>query len=127
MPGGSAGQTGLTGKRVLVVEDDYMIAFDMVDGLTAAGAVPLGPCGWIADALTLLDSKAGQIDLAVVDVDLHGQPSYPVADRLIQLEVPFAFTTGFNSEALDIAYRDFPRVEKPVSVRTLARAFGLKA
>ena len=123
-PGDSA---GLQGKRVLVVEDDYMIAFDMVDGLTAAGAVPVGPCGWIADALALLDRQAGQIDLAVVDVDLHGQPSYPVADVLIRMGVPFAFVTGFNGETLDLAYRDFPRFEKPVSVRTLERAFAPKA
>ncbi len=115
----SADGRPLLGKRILVVEDDYMIAYDMVDALRAAGAVPVGPVGRMGDTLKLLRTEAA-LDGAVLDVDLHGTPSYPIADALIANGVPFVFATGFSAEALDPAYRHHPRLEKPISERALA-------
>ncbi len=111
--------SGLVGCRILVVEDDYMIGTDVVDMLTSAGAVPVGPVGRVAEALALAADGARPLDLAILDVNLHGVPSYPVADALIARGIPVVFTTGFSADAVDPAYRGHPRLEKPVSERAL--------
>ena len=111
--------TRLAGRRVLVVEDDYIIATDVVDMLSSAGAVPVGPVGWEDEALALVQNPATRLDLAILDIDLHGTPSYRVANALIARDIPFIFTTGFGVEALDAAFRDHPRLEKPVSEAAL--------
>lgn len=111
--------SSLVGCRILVVEDDYMIGTDVVDMLTSAGAVPVGPVGRVAEALALAADGARPLDLAILDVNLHGVPSYPVADALIARGIPVVFTTGFSADAVEAAYRRHPRLEKPVSERAL--------
>ena len=115
---------GLQGRRVLVVEDDYVIAADVVDMLAGAGAIAIGPVGWEDEALVLASDPATMLDLAILDVDLHGTPSYRVADVLLARGIPIVFTTGFNAEALDLAYRGYPRLEKPVNSRALLAALA---
>jgi DNA-binding response OmpR family regulator len=73
------------GKRVLIVEDEYMIARDLALALEDAGAEVVGPAGTIQDALELIEDNDG-IDGAVLDVNLHGERIYPVADLLSQKE-----------------------------------------
>ena len=114
--------TSLAGRRVLVVEDDYMIATDLVDVLAAAGAVPVGPAGWMEQALAVASDRAIRLDFAILDINLHGAPSYPVADALAARGIPVMFTTGFGADAVDPAYREHPRLEKPVSERALLQA-----
>ena len=114
--------TVLAGCRILVVEDDFLIAIDMVDVLRSAGATVVGPAADIAQAVALLDGTTALPDLAVLDLDLHGAPSYPVADLLAARGVPFVFTTGFSAEAVAAAYRSHPRLEKPVGERMLLAA-----
>lgn len=109
----------LRGRRVLLVEDDFLIGEALSDLLTEAGADVLGPVGWAGEALALVERGDGPIHVAVLDVDLHGQRSYPVADALMARGIPFVFTTGYNGKAVDPAYRDHPRHEKPVSGRVL--------
>ena len=117
----------LAGQRVLVVEDDYVIATEVVDMLSQAGALPIGPLGWEADALAVATDWAVPIDLAILDVDLHGMPSYRVADALLARGIPLVFTTGFSAEAVGAAYHGYPRLEKPVSERALLRALRTQA
>jgi FixJ family two-component response regulator len=108
------------GRRVLVVEDDYVLATDLVEILRSAGALPVGPLGWEDEAVAFVSNAANLLDAAILDVDLHGKPSYQVADALSARGVPIVFTTGFG--ALDAAYRHHPRLEKPVSEQALLAA-----
>ena len=81
--------------RVLVVEDDPLIALDIAAILGGCGHEVVGPAGSVAEALRLLASE--RIDAAVVDADLRGEPAKPVADRLTALGVPFLDATGYGT------------------------------
>lgn len=101
----------LTGKRILVVEDEYFIASDLKRALTEAQAVVIGP---VADADKGLSLAAGEpLDAAVLDVNLEHTTSYAIADRLAEQAVPFMFLTGYDGWALPEPYRTAPRVAKP--------------
>lgn len=104
----------LRGRRILVVEDDYLVAQIVADFLEEAGANVVGPVGWIDDALALIETNGAGIDGAVLDVNLHGRRSYPVADSLAGRAIPFIFATGYGAEALDEPYRSHRRCEKPL-------------
>lgn len=103
--------TGLRGKRILVVEDEYFLAADLHRALERQGAVALGPVGELGEGLALAED--GAIDAALLDVNLEGARSYAIADRLAERAVPFLFVTGYDPWALPPAYRDAPRVAKP--------------
>ena len=105
----------LQNRRVLVVEDDFLIGDALTEVLEAQGAVVIGPIGWPVEALAMIRERAPQFDIAVLDVDLHGQRSYPIADALISLGIPFVFTTGYDAEAVEPAYQKHVRYEKPLS------------
>lgn len=109
----------LQGRRVLVVEDDYMIGDALHALLEAEGAEVLGPIGRTAEALAFVLRPDSRVDLAVLDVDLHGERSYPVADALAAIGIPFLFTTGYNVDSVAPDYRRFPRCEKPIGRRVL--------
>lgn len=103
------------GRRVLVVEDEYMLAEDLREELESQGAEVMGPVASVADALALLAS--GPVpDMAYLDINLGGEMAYPVADALRAREIPFIFATGYEAQAIPKAYADVPRVEKPVEV-----------
>ena len=99
-------------QRVLVVEDEYFIADDLVSALAAVGVEPVGPAYTIDDALVLIGCAEG-IDGAVLDINLKGQAAFPVADALIARDIPFFFTTGYDRQQLEDKYRHIPRFEKP--------------
>ncbi len=105
----------LQNSRVLVVEDDFLIGDALTEVLEAQGAVVVGPIGWTCEALDVVRELAPRFDIAVLDVDLHGERSYPIADTLLSRGIPFVFTTGYNAEAVEPAYRAHPRFEKPLS------------
>ena len=109
---------GLTGKRILIVEDEYFIAADLKRALAEAGAIVVGPAGTLASAQALVDDD---IDLALLDVNLDGEHSYPLANRLHERAVPFAFLPGYDQWALPPAYRDVPRLDKPFDLAHLIR------
>jgi len=111
----------LRGRRILVIEDEYMAAEDLRRDLENAGAVVVGPVPSIADALTLLAQKE-VIDGAILDVNLRGEKAYPVADALRERGIPFVLATGYEHWALPEAYKNLPRCDKPVDLRHLARA-----
>lgn len=84
------------GKRVMVVEDDYLIAMELVEELEAANAVVVGPCRNLEEA----DLQLAHSDLAVLDIDLRGIKTFGLADRLEVLEVPYIFFTGYDRDVL---------------------------
>ena len=80
--------------------------------------------GWADDALCLLEQEQDPVHAAILDVDLHGQQSYSVADALVQRNIRFVFATGYAEEALDRRYQRYPRCQKPLDERTLLRALA---
>lgn len=89
----------LQGKKVLLVEDEAIVAFAMEDLLVDLGCEVLGPALRIEDALQL--AASAPMDAAILDVNLNGTRSYPVADELVRRRVPFVFATGYDREGLE--------------------------
>jgi CheY-like chemotaxis protein len=89
----------LTGRRILVVEDDFMIAELIVAAFMADGAEIVGPAGTVQDALALTAGEE-RIDGAVLDVNLRGETVYSVADVLRSKGMPIVFTTGYDKSRL---------------------------
>lgn len=112
----------LVGRCVLVIEDDYLVAQVISAMLEDAGAVVIGPIGWVDEALKFVESNSSTFDSALLDINLHGQASYPIADALKARGIRFVFTTGYDSGALDEAFRDYPRCGKPFQERLLITA-----
>ncbi|WP_336489483.1 response regulator [Methylobacterium nigriterrae] len=114
--------TSLAGRRVLVVEDEYVIAMDMQSSLQEVGAEVAGPVPDAEQALALIE--AASLDAAVLDVNLRGEAVYTVADRLRERDVPYQFATG-ESQIVDRSdYRSRPRLEKSILDTELVRALG---
>ncbi len=88
----------LLGKRVLIVEDEAMVALELRYTFEDEGAQVIGPAQSLMKALELVTHERG-IDLALLDVDLAGDNVYPVAELLRQRGVPFAFHTGHASRS----------------------------
>jgi CheY-like chemotaxis protein len=114
----------LEGRRILVIEDEYLLAEMLCELLGDLGATPVGPIGYQSDALAFIGNDANQFDLAILDINLHGEMSYGVADALVQRNVHFVFATGYGTHAVDKAYQGFPRCEKPFSAKALVAALG---
>lgn len=114
--------TKLTGMRVLVVEDEALIAVLVEDMLTDLGATVIGPAGSVAQGLDLAERET--IDVAVLDVNLRSETIEPIVDKLNALRVPFLFATGYGETGLSKA-AGAPVIEKPYTREALANALGL--
>jgi len=101
----------LAGRRILVVEDDVLIAMDTAAALEAAGCTVIGPASTIARALRLADNE--RIDAAVIDRNLAGHSSDPVARMLGARAVPFVVATGYADAGLPPELADAPTLPKP--------------
>ena len=117
----AASEQGLSGRQVLVVEDEYFIADDIARALDRLGAEVVGPVPDRDEALALL-SSGERIDLAVLDINLHGETVHPVADALQDRGVPFVFATGYDQSVVPDRHQDAPRWEKPFDPTVLVRA-----
>lgn len=116
--------SALTGRRLLLVEDEYFLAADLAKALSAGGAEVVGPVASVDAALDLLDDT-NQLDGAVIDLNLQGEMAFPVADALMERHIPFVFSTGYDQSAIPARYIDTPRCEKPAKAATIARTlFG---
>jgi CheY-like chemotaxis protein len=111
----------LAGRRVLVVEDQYAIALDLCESLDQQGADVVGPASSVEDALVMLEGGA-RPDVAVLDIRLRGGLVYPVADRLLQLGVPYLFTTACEQSEIPERHRRAPRFEKPIRLTSILEA-----
>jgi CheY-like chemotaxis protein len=111
----------LAGRCVLLVEDEYLIAEEMHARFLEAGAEVLGPVGRLDQALALA-TGAARIDAAVLDVRLHDELVYPVADALRARGAPFVFATGYEKAAIPARFANIPHLEKPVEPASLVKA-----
>jgi CheY-like chemotaxis protein len=110
--------SALAGRRVLLVEDEMIVAWLLEDMLAELGCVVLGPAARIDQAVSIINVEP--LDAAVLDVNLNGQNSYPVADALVARGVPFAFSTGYAGGRLGEGYRSFAVLQKPYQSVELA-------
>ena len=102
---------GLTGKRVLVVEDEYLIALEVENALLDAGCVVVGPFASVRDALDAL--KVEKVDAALLDVNVGGEMVFPVAHLLEKAGTPFLFVTGYGQAILPRDRPDWEACPKP--------------
>jgi two-component SAPR family response regulator len=116
----------LSGKRILVVEDEMMISMLLEDMLAEFGCIPVGPVAKVEPALKLIESVP--FDAAILDVNLNGDETYPIADALAARAIPFVFASGYRASRLRDDYRGIPSLQKPFEQqeleRTLAAALG---
>jgi len=105
--------------RVLVVEDEALIALDIEIMLQSLGCVVVGPAATVAQALHAL--AGGAPDAAILDVNLGHEQAFPVADRLVECHVPFVFLTGYSPDILPSRHRSRPVASKPCRAEALAR------
>lgn len=116
----------LAGSRILLIEDDFLVGETIFALLEDEGAQVLGPIGSVDEALVVIAQQAGMLDGAVLDLNLHGVKSYPIADALAQRHVPFVFLTGYGRDALDEAHRGYPHCIKPVTRAVLLAALAAR-
>lgn len=110
----------LEGARLLVVEDEALVAMLIEDALRDLGCVVIGPVGNVAQAFAALERET--VEGAMLDVNLGGaERSYPIADALTARGVPFIFVTGYGEEGVDRRYAPVGVLQKPFDPRTLER------
>jgi CheY-like chemotaxis protein len=111
----------LKGRRVLVVEDEFLVAMELQEVLKGRGCDVLGPASTVTQALAVLHD--GRPEVVVLDVNLRGTRATPVAAALRERGVPFVLITGYSGPQLsEPELRDAPRLDKPVNGRDLTRA-----
>ena len=105
-------------RKALIVEDDFIIALDLAQMMRSIGFLTLGPCATVADALACLqdDGAAGRPDVVLLDIDLGGQRSTPVAEASRAMGIPYAIVTGYPLQDLvEPTLQDAPCLAKPVN------------
>lgn len=115
----------LKGRRLLVVEDEYVVAMDLALTLEEQGAEIIGPVGSVREGLELIEAHRSRIDGAVLDLNLRGERTYPLADVLRERGIPFVFATGYDGWIIPEEYRDVPKCEKPIDPQELIRYLAL--
>jgi DNA-binding NtrC family response regulator len=103
------------GLRVLIVEDEPLVAMLLEDMLTDAGFGVSGCVSSIGQALQIVDERPGDFEFAILDVNLGGEPIFPVAEALHAAGKPFAFATGYGPAGLPEVWRNRPTLQKPFS------------
>jgi len=112
LPAGS--ETTKTKKlRFLLIEDEALILLNLKSALKELGWEVSGTAAKIDAAMKV--ARTGSFDAAIIDINLDGSMTYPVADILRERAIPFAFTTGYGRTAIDNAYSDVPVLQKPFS------------
>lgn len=112
----------LSGLRILVVEDMFLVALDLSDRLEGMGCRVVGPASEVGAALRTIEDSA--LDGALLDVNLVDELSFPVAASLAAHGIPFIFLTGYSLDAFPEEFRAFPRLAKPVDTRLLEQAMS---
>jgi two-component sensor histidine kinase len=110
-----------TGNRILLVEDEILVAMMMKDILTELGFAVIGPFSRVAEAMVA--AVHDDIDAGIIDVNLGGEFVYPVADVLTARNIPFVFVTGYGVESIDGRFGYVPIIKKPVQRQVLQNIF----
>lgn len=115
----------LAGKRILVLEDEFLILLD-IERIFETAQAEISGHSRVREALATIEAE--RFDVAVLDYRLNGQTSEPVAERLSQLGIPFVMLTGAPTQSVPQQYRGVPIVTKPFDghalLTALAKAMG---
>ncbi len=111
----------VAGNRVMIVEDEALVAMVEAESLAELGFSVVGPFSRTADAMAALSEN--RIDAAVLDINLDGEVVYSVADELAGRGVPFIFVTGYAAESIEERFAHVPVLQKPIERQTLQRIF----
>ncbi len=113
----------LSSRRILIVEDESLVAMLLETILEDMGCVTVGPISNIEDALALLSGdEAGALDGALLDVNVAGREVFPVADVLKARGVPFVFSTGYGQGGLPDEWRNQATIQKPFTEAAVEQA-----
>jgi two-component SAPR family response regulator len=110
-------ETGSAPRRILVVEDEMLIALMIEDVVQESGGEIVGPVATLEKALKLAGEE--EFDAAILDVTIRGGKVYPVAELLLRRGIPFVFASGYGDWALPEELRDKPRLTKPFTADAL--------
>lgn len=110
----------IAGTRVLLVEDESLVALMIEDMIEDIGAVGIGTASTIDEALATLQSA--RPDIAVLDINVGGNTVFPVCERLAELGIPFVFSTGYGQHGVPPQWSASPVLQKPYSAPQLAEA-----
>jgi PAS domain S-box-containing protein len=113
-------QSVLAGKRILVVEDEPLVALDMIASLEGVAAQVAGPASTAEEALDIIASTA--LDGALLDGNLHGLPVDVIATALTKKNIPFIFVTGYGRESLPLGFNSIEILGKPFTADQLLKA-----
>ncbi len=115
------GNAWLAGTRVLLVEDETLVAMLLEDALAELGCEVVGPVARLDAAAEAIERDV--IDCALIDINLQGRPAYPLAERLAARGVPFGFVTGYEPEDVEERFRGRrPVLRKPCDADQLRAA-----
>ncbi len=109
------------GRRILIVEDEYLIAMEMADHFEAMGVHVVGPAQDARSALAIIEGGE-RLDGAVLDILLRGDKVYAVADALRERSVPFVFVTGLERDLIPATYAAAACLSKPSDPNAIAQA-----
>ena len=109
--------------QILVVEDESLVAMMIEDMLTDLGHEVVATSGRMPDASKLVSGASA--DLAILDVNLNGEETYPLADSLAARDIPFIFATGYGSSGIKAEWSGVPVLQKPFQSSELAKAINL--
>jgi PAS domain S-box-containing protein len=113
---------GLSGNRVLLVEDEALVAMVMRDMLCELGFSVVGPFSRSSEATVA--ARDERVDAAVLDINLDGEMAYSIADLLAARGIPFVFVTGYGAESIDPRFAHVPVLQKPVERTVLEGLFS---
>lgn len=112
----------LAGLRVLVVEDETLVAMLLEDMLADLGCHVIGPVPRIAKAMEIAADADVALDIAILDVNVAGEEIFPVAELLAGRGVPFAFATGYGDSGVRTPWRGRPVLQKPFRQEQITEA-----
>ena len=113
---------GSSGLRVLLVEDENLVALLLEDMLAELGHTVVGPVARLDKALEAAQREA--FDVAILDGNINGEESYPIAEALAARGIPFVFSTGYGKKSLRAPYSDRPALQKPFQRHDLQKLFA---
>ena len=111
---------GLAGKRILIVEDEIIVALDLANEISADGVKAIGPVSTVIAALDAIANT--ELDGVILDLKLRGEMAFPVADVLADRHIPFVFMTALDAGDIPSRHANVRCVQKPVSTEVICRA-----
>jgi DNA-binding NarL/FixJ family response regulator len=114
---GRSEASNLSGMRVFVVEDEFLLSMQIEEELLSRGCSMIGPFSKLADAIAA--APRHQFDLALLDINLNGEMVYPLADELMRRRIPIVMVSGYGTSNIPERFRATPRVPKPYDPKVL--------